>query len=112
MASGILDEQRAREVAHWLGASRRKAALPMLSEFHRLVRLDRERHTALVESAQPLPPDLRNDVQAHLASRYGPGLQTTFAHRPSLIGGMRIKVGSDVYDGTVRGRLGALAASW
>jgi F-type H+-transporting ATPase subunit delta len=112
MASGVLDEQRARDVARRLGASRRRGALAMLSEFHRLVRLDRERHTALVESAQPLPADQWHDVQARLVSRYGPGLQTTFAHTPDLIGGVRIKVGSDVYDGSVRGRLAALESSW
>jgi F-type H+-transporting ATPase subunit delta len=32
----------------------------------------------------------------------------SFIHSPALIGGMRIKVGSDVYDGSVQARLSAL----
>ena len=34
--------------------------------------------------------------------------RTIFGHRPALIGGMRIQVGSDVYDGSVRAGLAAL----
>ena len=50
------------------------------------------------------------DIQADLARVYGPGLNTSFALNLDLIGGVRIRVGSDVYDGSVRARLAALAA--
>ena len=70
------------------------------------MRLDRDRHTAIVESAAPLAGSVRDDVQAGLARIYGPGLETSFGENPALIGGMRIKVGSDVYDGSVRAQAG------
>jgi F-type H+-transporting ATPase subunit delta len=60
----------------------------------------------------PLPEDLRASVQTGLARTYGPGISTSFAHNPELIGGMRIKVGSDVYDGSVRARLAELEKSF
>jgi F-type H+-transporting ATPase subunit delta len=88
--------------------SKRRAALALLSHFRRLVKLEYARHTAEVESAMPLPSDLRASIQAGLARVYGPGISSSFAHNPGLIGGMRIKVGSDVYDGSVRARLAAL----
>jgi F-type H+-transporting ATPase subunit delta len=106
--AGVLDEERARRVTRQLTASRRREALAILSGFHRLVRLDRDRHTAVIESAVPLPPDIREDVNGTLLRRYGPGLHTSFVRNPALIAGMRIKVGSDVYDGTVLERLRAL----
>jgi F-type H+-transporting ATPase subunit delta len=65
---------------------------------------------ATVESATPLPPDMQVSVQAELSRMYGPGLNTSFAHSPALIGGMRVKVGSDVYDGSVQARLATLEA--
>ena len=70
------------------------------------------RRTATVESAAPLPPDLQAGIEAGLKRRYGPGLSTAFAHDPALIGGMRIQVGSDVYDGSVRAGLEALEQSF
>jgi F-type H+-transporting ATPase subunit delta len=99
---GLLDESRARQVVEAVAGSRRRGSLPILSHFQRLVTLDRARHSAVVESAFPLPPDLRASVEAGIVSAYGPGVSTSFADDPGLIGGMRIRVGSDVYDGSVR----------
>ena len=54
LVNGALDEGRARQVAQRIAASRRRGALAILSDFQRLVRLDSDRHSALVESATPL----------------------------------------------------------
>ena len=108
VVDGLLDEGRARQVAERVAGARRRGSLPILSYFQRLVRLDRVRHRAVVESATPLPPDLRASVEAGVVRVYGPGVSTSFADHPALIGGMRVKVGSDVYDGSVRGALLAL----
>jgi F-type H+-transporting ATPase subunit delta len=110
LADGVVDERRVRRVAQYIAASGRRDALAVLLDFHRLVRLDRDRHTALVQSASPLPDDVRRDVEAGLAHIYGSGLETSFEQNPALIGGMRIRVASDVYDGTVLARLIALEA--
>jgi len=109
VVNGGLDATRVRTVARHLGASRRRGAIALLAAFQRLVRLDRDRHTALVESAAPLDDDLRGALRRGVARVYH-DVETTFVEDPALIGGIRIKVGSDVYDGSVRARLNALAA--
>ncbi len=108
LVNGMLDEGRTRQVVQRIIDDKRRGGVALLSRFQRLVKLDCARHTAKVESAMPLPADLRERIQAGLARTYGPGISASFAHNPGLIGGMRIKVGSDVYDGTVRARLAAL----
>ena len=108
VVNDALDETRVRLVAGRLAASKRRGALPVLQGFRRLVRLDHDRHSAAVESAAPLPDGVRADIQSRLERIYGAGLETAFGENPSLIGGVRIKVGSDVYDGTVRAKLAAL----
>jgi len=110
VVDGVVDETRARQVARRLAASKRRGSAALLWDFQRLVRLDHDRHTAVVESATPLTASLREQISADLARIHGPGLHASFAQNPALIGGMRIKVGSDVYDGTLRARLAALAA--
>ena len=107
---GVLDEVRARTVTERVGASRRRGVLPVLADMLRLARLDHDRHTAVIESAAPLAGRLREKIEADLRRTYGPGLETSFQDNPDLIGGMRIKVGSDVYDGSVRAKLAALVA--
>ena len=108
LVNGLLDEARTRQVVQGIIDAKRRGGLALLSHFQRLVKLDLARRTAQVESAMPLPEDLRASVQAGLARTYGPGISASFAHNPGLIGGMRIKVGSDVYDGSVLARLAAL----
>jgi F-type H+-transporting ATPase subunit delta len=108
LVNGMLDENRARYVVQRVIAAGRGDGPAILSHFRRLVKLDRARHTAIIETAAPLPADLHAAVEARLMRRYGPGLTAAFAHRPALIGGMRIQVGSDVYDASVRAGLAAL----
>jgi F-type H+-transporting ATPase subunit delta len=108
VVDGRLDEERVRRVARRIAESRRRGGVAVLSDLQRLVRLDRERHTAVVESATSLSDDVREDVKTGLARIYGTELETSFEHNPALIGGMRIRVGSDVYDGSVRSKLEAL----
>jgi F-type H+-transporting ATPase subunit delta len=108
LLNGSLDKGRVRQVVLGIIEGKRRGYLVLLSRFQRLVKLDHDRHTAEVESAVPLPADLRASVQAGLRSTYGPGIDILFVHRPALIGGMRVKVGSDVYDGSVQSGLAAL----
>jgi F-type H+-transporting ATPase subunit delta len=110
LVDGRVDPERVRQVAQRIASSGRREALSILSDFQRLVRLDSDRHSALVESAEPLAGAVREAIEADLVRIYGPGLDTSFQQNPALIGGLRIKVGSDVYDDSVRTRLAALEA--
>jgi F-type H+-transporting ATPase subunit delta len=109
LAGERLHESRAREVVHRVVLAGRRGRLGVLSHFRRLVSLDQERNRALVESATPLPADLRARVEAGVVRAYGPAVSTSFEENPALIAGMRVKVGSDVYDGSVRAALASLA---
>jgi F-type H+-transporting ATPase subunit delta len=106
--NGFLDEVRVRQVVQYLLDADHRNRQPVLAHFLRLIKLDYAQHTAHVESATPLPPELQAATEARLAGLYGPGLTTLFTQRPTLIGGMRIQVGSDVYDGSVQRKLAAL----
>ena len=108
LVNGSLDESRARVVVERMIESRHAGKLAVLSQFLRLLRLDRALHAAQVASAVPLDAETRAAVEEGLARRYGPAIATTFLVDPTLIAGMRLKVASDVYDGSVKGGLAAL----
>lgn len=110
--NGLLDENRVRQAVQRVLAGKPRGYVAILSHFQRLVKLDIERRTARIESAAPLPQDLQAGVQTSLARVYGPGLNVSFTQNAALIGGMRIKVGSDVYDGSIQARLTALQESF
>jgi F-type H+-transporting ATPase subunit delta len=110
-AGGLLDEGRARQAVRRVAESKPRGYLAVLSQFLRLVKLDVARHTARVESAAALPAQFQAGVQADLSRRYGGGLNFIFAQNPALLGGIRVQVGGDVYDGSVQARLAALRES-
>ena len=110
--NGSLDEDLALQVVQQILKSKRRGYLALANEFERLVRLDQLQHTAEVQTAAPLSSDLRATLQARLAQTYGPYVNTSFVENPSLIGGMRIKVGSDVYDGSIKAGLMSLERSF
>jgi F-type H+-transporting ATPase subunit delta len=110
--NGILDEGRTRAVVQRVIDAKRRDGLALLLYFHHLVKLNAAQHSAEVESATPLPEVLREKIQTGLVRTYGSGIHVTFTHNPRLIGGMRIKVGSDVYDGSIQGRLDEMEKSF
>ena len=107
--NGVLDEGRVRQTVTAVIAKKPRGYVGILSHFQRLVKLDLERRSARIESATPLSDALVASVKSNLSQRYGQGLSVNFAVNPALIGGLRVKVGSDVFDGSVRARLDALA---
>ena len=111
-SNGVLDENKVREVVQKVIAAKPRGYVGVLDHFQRLVKLDIDRRTERIESATPLSSAQQNELSGTLARQYGKGLQISFEHNPSLLGGLRIKVGSDVVDATVHGRLDALAESF
>lgn len=111
-AEAQLVPDRVREAVRCLIEEKPRGYLPVLVQFERLVRLEVARRSALVETAVPLPDALRGQVTASLERLYGPGLEMTFAQEPALIGGMRVQVGSDVFDGSIQSRLNHLKESF
>ncbi len=109
---GMLDEARVRKTVSAVIEMKPRGYVAILSHFQRLVKLDIERRSATVESAVAASEALQSSVTANLAARYGAGLNVKFAVNPSLIGGLRVKVGSDVYDGSVKARLSELEANF
>ena len=108
LVSGRLDEGRVRTAVDSVLDKKPRGYLAALHHFLRLVKLEVQRRTATVESSMTLEPDLQGQIQDRLASVYGEGLSIRFADNPTLIGGLRVQVGSDVYDSTVRSRLNGL----
>jgi len=104
-ANGLLDENRVRQSVSLLLAGKPHGYVEILSRLYRLVKLDLEQRAARIESATRLPADLQAQVANQIRKIYGSGADIAFSQNPALIGGLRIQVGSDLYDGSVRTRL-------
>lgn len=111
MAEGRLDESRVRLVVGQIATSKPRGYIAILDAFQNLVKAELDNQRALVESATQLPPELQNSLKTSLSQKYGRELALAFQVRPELLGGIKVKVGSDVWDGSVKARLEALQSS-
>ena len=106
--NGILDEARLRQTVTLVIAQKPRGYVSTLTHLQRLVKLDIARRTARVENAVESTPVQRAAIEAALTQKYGPGMNVIYSVNPALLGGVKVKAGSDIYDGSVAGRLAAL----
>ncbi len=109
---GSIDESMAKTIVQKVATEKPRHYLGILSSFQRMLRLEFEKRQAVVESAEPLSPVEQDGVLSNLRSKHGADVRAEFKITPELLGGLRIKLGSTVWDGSVRARLDALTQAF
>ena len=102
---GQLDLGRISALVDSLVTRKPRNYVDALKNYKRLLRLELEKRHATIETASEVDSAVRSEIEANLKSKYGNDLSTEFHVVPELLGGMRIRVGNDVWDGSVRNRL-------
>ncbi|HEY1770707.1 MAG TPA: F0F1 ATP synthase subunit delta [Chthoniobacterales bacterium] len=102
---GALDRAKVKKIVTEIVEKKPRQYVRLLENYERLLRLEIDKHRARIESATELDKAAGERIVADLKRRYGSGLTAEFSVNPALLGGVRIRVGSDVWDSTVRNRL-------
>jgi len=110
--AGQLDEGRVRQAVSLLIEKKPRGYFGILQELHRLVKLDVASRTARVESAVALSETQQQSVRENLGRLKGGEVSVEFVEDMDLIGGMRVKIGDDVFDGSLKTRLSGLSESF
>ena len=89
----IMDHQRLHELDE------------ILAEYHAVA--DRQSNTAEAEitSAHPLDAAARKDLESQVAKLAGGQIRATYREDATLLGGAVVRIGSTVYDGSIRAQL-------
>ncbi len=104
---GSIDEQAIRDIMNLLVTEKPRGCIATLNRLRKLLELALDERAVLIESATPLP-DEGAGVFSQLEQRYGPASANRYEVNPALLGGMRIRRGSTIWDGTLSGRLSRL----
>jgi F-type H+-transporting ATPase subunit delta len=107
-----LDETKLRTAVRRLAEHKPRNYRGVLYALKRLTRLELARRHVVVESAETLDEATRQRVTAGLTAKYGTDLTYEYRVTPELLGGLKVRVGSDVWDGSVQGRLDRLAQAF
>jgi F-type H+-transporting ATPase subunit delta len=102
---GAPEPEKIRSLVRSVAREKPRNYIALLHHFHRLLRLELEKRRVTIESAMALDPAVSREIVSSLEKKYGSGLTTEQIVNPELLGGVRVRVGSDVWDSSVRNRL-------
>lgn len=109
---GQLAEERVRQAVTLVIEKKPRGYFGILQELQRLVKLDVSSRSARVESAVVLTEAQQQNIRESLGRLKGGDVTVEFSENADLIGGMRVKIGDDVFDGSVKTRLATLSESF
>lgn len=108
MENGCLSDERVRRVSQTILSKKPRNYIALLKAFANLISFETARHEVVVQSAVELGEPERSDIRERLVSKHGDALVFSWEVVPELIGGIRIRVGDHVIDGTIRNRINKL----
>ncbi len=111
LTDGRLDEAKVRSLVQSVLTDKPRHYVAALGAFHHLLRLEQAKRHATIESAAELDAPTQASILASLRQKYGSDIDAEFRVNRALIGGLRIQLGSNVWDGTVQNRLDRLSAT-
>lgn len=107
--NGALDAARVTQITDHVVQAKPRNYIGVLKELARLIRLEAAKKQATVESFADLDAAEKAALTQALRAKYGADVTTSFKTNPAVLGGIRIQIGSNVLDATVRTRLDQLA---
>ncbi len=104
-----LDEDKLRKVIKAISERKPRNYQGILVTLHRQARLYLAQRHVIIESAQQLDKATGQDICNKMTAEHGEGLTFEYKITPALLGGIRIRKGDDVWDGSVKARLDKIA---
>jgi F-type H+-transporting ATPase subunit delta len=107
--NGVVTEDRVGEVLAGLKKSKPRNYLAVLKAFLLYLRREVALQTAVVSTPDRLSATALKAIETNFSKIYGRPVSAVIKQDTSLIAGVRVRVGDDVYDASVAGRLQRLA---
>jgi F-type H+-transporting ATPase subunit delta len=107
--NGVVSEAKVSEVLAGLKQVQLRKPLDTLKYYLFYLRREIALQTAVVSTPTALSADTLQQIEAKYSAVYGRRIGAVTQLDPSLIAGVRVRVGDDVYDASIAGRLQCLS---
>jgi F-type H+-transporting ATPase subunit delta len=108
VVGGAVSPERVSGILEYVGKHRPANPLMVLRAYHRLIATELARGRALVEHAGPAPEPVLREIAEAMTGKYRRPIAAVAQPNPALIAGLRVRVGDDVYESSIAGRLASL----
>lgn len=109
LEDGVPSSARTQRVLELLRKQPERERKLLLEAYQKGMRREVARSHLVIEYAGPLSDDARDAIVATMSARAGRKLTVETRENPELIGGTRVRLGDDVYDASITGRLAQLS---
>ena len=109
--NGQLSAEQVAGVLGYIEKSAPHHPLTLLKLYHRAVATEFAKSRAIVEHAGPISDATLQLIESAMTKKYSRPVTASARSNPSLLAGLRVRVGSDLYESTVSGQLATLSAS-
>ena len=111
VVDGALSADRVSGVLAYVEKHRPAHTIAMLKVYSRLVAAEVARSRAVVEHAGSVQDSILATIAAAMTKKYSRPITSVAKRNDSLLAGLRVRVGDDVYESSVSGQLANLAAA-
>jgi len=111
LVNGAVSPDQVAGVLGYVEKTAPRHPLALLKLYHRAIALELAKSRALVEHAGPVTDATLRSIEAAMTRKYARAVTATAQPNPRLLAGLRVRVGSDVYESSVSGQLAALASA-
>ena len=109
VVNGAISPEQVAGVLGYIEKSAPRQGLALLKLYHRAIAAEFAKSRALVEHAGPVGDATLGSIEAAMSRKYSRVVTATAKPNPKLLAGLRVRIGSDVYESTVSGQLAALS---
>ena len=108
---GAISSDRVSGVLEYIEKHRPANSMAVLKAYRRLIGAEVARGQAVVEHAGPIDAVALHAIATAMAQKYRRPVTAIQKQNDDLLAGLRVRVGDDLYESSVAGQLGALAAT-
>lgn len=111
LVDGRISAERVTGALGYLEKIQPAHPLAILKLYHRFIATELAKSQAVVGHAGAVSDSVLQTIAASMTKKYGRAITASTHANPKLLAGLRVRVGDDVYESSVSGQLGVLAAS-
>ena len=111
LVNGQVSAEQVAGVLGYIEKSAPRHPLALLQLYHRAIAAEIAKSLAVVEHAGALDAAVLPQIAAAMTRKYQRPVTATARPNPALLAGLRVRVGSDVYESSVASQLAALSSA-
>jgi len=110
LADGAVSAERVTGVLAYIEKHRPASPVMVLRAYHRLIAAELARGQAVIEHAGSVSDASLQAIAVAMTKKYARTVTAVPRPDPALLAGLRVRVGDDVYESSIAGRLEPLTA--